>query len=139
MVAYSPLNGVDWIESWQETAKSSISAMIPAIVRKLESSKDELQALMTAAEEAAAQRQREWEEAHERYLREEDQRRVEQAMSESQKQLSDIMDRWAAAMSIERFFRDAERRIEDVESQRLAQPKWNVSLWRELCSVRWIP
>ncbi|ESY01399.1 hypothetical protein [Mesorhizobium sp. LNJC405B00] len=132
LVAYSPLNGVDWVESWQETAKSSISAMIPAIVRKLESAKDELQTLMTAAEEAAAQRQREWEEAHERYLREEDQRRVKQAMSESQKQLSDIMDRWAAAMSVERFFQDAERRIEDVESQRRVQLMERLALARTM-------
>lgn len=132
LVAYSPLNGVDWVESWQETAKSSISAMIPAIVRKLESSKDELQALMTAAEEAAAQRQREWEEAHERYLREEDQRRVEQARSESQKQLSDIMDRWASAMSVERFFQDAERRIEHVDSGRRAQLMERLALARAM-------
>ncbi|MER9593941.1 hypothetical protein [Mesorhizobium sp. M0244] len=132
LVAYSPLNGVDWVEIWQETATSSISAMIPAVVRKLESSKDELQALMTAAEEAAAQRQREWEEAHERYLREEDQRRVEQANTESQKQLSDIMDRWAAAMSVERFFQDAERRMEDVESERRAQLMGRLALARAM-------
>lgn len=130
--------GVDWVENWQETAKSSISGMIPAIVRKLDGAKDELQALMTAAEKAEAQRLREWEEAHERYLREEDQRRVEQAMSESQKQLSDIMDGWAVAMSVERFFQDAERRLGDVESERRAQLV-DVSLWRELCSARWIP
>ncbi|MGX9574289.1 hypothetical protein [Mesorhizobium sp. f-mel] len=136
LVAYSPLNGVDWAESWQETAKSSISAMIPAIVRKLESSKDELQALMTAAEKAVAQGQREWEEVHERYLREEDQRRVEQAMSESQEQLSDIMDRWAAAMSIERFFQDAERRVEDVVSERRAQLRERLALARAmLCTM----
>lgn len=87
---------------------------------------------MTAAEEAAAQRHREWEEAHERYLRAEDQRRVEQAMSESRKQLSDIMDRWAAAMSIQRFFQDAERRIEDVESQRRAQLMERLALARAM-------
>ncbi|MFC3087910.1 hypothetical protein [Tabrizicola soli] len=81
--------------------------MIPAIVRKLESSEEELRRLMTVAEEAAAQRQREWEEQQERWRREDDQRRVEQAQSESRKQLSDIMDRWATALAVQRFFSEA--------------------------------
>jgi hypothetical protein len=132
LVAYSPLDGVDWVESWQETAKDSMSAMIPALVRRLESSKDELQALMTAAEEAAAQRQREWEEAQERYRRDEDRRRVAQALAESQKQLAGIMDKWAAAMSVERFFHEAERRLESVESERRVQLRKRLVLARAM-------
>lgn len=95
--------------------------MIPAIVRTLEGSKDELQALMTAAREAAARRQREWEEAQERYRREENQRRVEQARAESQKHLSNIMDNWAAATSVERLFPEVERRMEGLETARRAR------------------
>ncbi len=132
LIAYSPLNGVDWVESWQETANSSISSMIAAFVRKLESSKGELEALMTAAEDAAAQRQREWGEAQERYRRQDDQRCVEQALAESQKQLSDIMNRWEAAMSVERFFQEAERRLEGVETERRAQLTERLALARAM-------
>lgn len=132
LIAYSPLNGVDWVESWQETAKSSFSSMIPAFVRKLESSKGELEALMAAAEVAAAQRQREWEEAQERYRRQDDQRCVEQALAESQKQLSGIMNRWEAAMSVERFFQEAERRLEGVEIERRAQLTERLALARAM-------
>lgn len=132
LVAYSPLAGVDWIASWQETAENSIIAMIPAIVRKLESAKDQLQALAIAAEEAALQRQREWDEAQERYRREEDRRRVAQALAESQKQLADIMGKWAATMSVERFFQEAEKRLESVESERRAQLRERLALARAI-------
>jgi hypothetical protein len=130
LIAYSPLRGVDWIQSWQETKTSSIRSMIPAIIRKLETSKDELQALAVAAEEMAARRQREWEEKQERYRREDDRRRVEEARAESQKQLLDIMNKWAAAMSVERFFDEAERRIEDLESERRDQLARRLALAR---------
>lgn len=106
--------------------------MIPAIVRKLESAKDQLQALAIAAEEAALQRQREWDEAQERYRREEDRRRVAQALAESQKQLADIMGKWAATMSVERFFQEAEKRLESVESERRAQLRERLALARAI-------
>ena len=106
--------------------------MISVIVQKLEGSKDELQALMAAVREEAARRQREWEEAQERYRREEDQRRVEQARVESQKQLSNIMDEWASAMSVERFFREAEERIQGLDAKRRAQLAERLALARAM-------
>jgi len=95
--------------------------MIPAIIRKLEDAAEEIRTLMTAAEEAAAKRQREWEEQQERWRREEDRRRVEQAHSESRKQLSDIMDRWTNTLAVQRFFREAEERISLLEDERSAR------------------
>jgi GTP1/Obg family GTP-binding protein len=106
--------------------------MIWTIVRKLEISRDELQNLMAAAEEAAARRQKEWEEEQERYRHEEDQRRVAEARAESQKQLSDIMNKWAAAMSVERFFDEAEKRIEGLESGRRNQLARRLALARDM-------
>lgn len=132
LIAYSPFHGVDWVQSWQETETSPIGTMISVIVQKLEGSKGELRALMAAASEEAARRQREWEEAQERYRREEDQRRVEQARAESQKQLSNIMDRWASAMSVERFFREAEKRMEGLDGERRAQLTERLALARAM-------
>ncbi len=132
LVVYSPLHGVAWTHNWQETAKASLGGMIPAIVRKLESSEEELRNLMTVAEEAAAQRQREWEEQQERWRREDDQRRVGQAQSESRKQLSDIMDRWATALAVQRFFSEAEERAGQVDGERRARLMQRLALAKSI-------
>lgn len=110
LVAYSPLHGAAWTHSWQETAKASLGGMIPDISKTLERSLDEIQRLMIAAEAAAAQQQREWQERQDRWRREEDERRIKQADTESRKQLSDIMSRWENAVAVRRFFDEAEQR-----------------------------
>lgn len=118
VVAFSPKLGVDWLISWQETADELIGGLIPKIVDKLESSKGRIHALMVAADEAAARQQKEWEEQWERYNREEDKRRVAQALKDSQQQLTEIIDQWGKAMAIERFFIEAEARLEEVMGER---------------------
>lgn len=118
LTVYSPIQGVEWQESWQETQKASLGSMVETIIRKLTKSKRQVSDLMVEAEEAAAQRQRDWEESQERWRRDDDRRRVEQARSESQKQLSEIMESWKLAMSTELFFQEAERRIECLEDSR---------------------
>ncbi|MFC5393975.1 hypothetical protein [Bosea vestrisii] len=131
-VAYSPLAGVDWTASWQETGTASMSTMISAIVQKLESVEDELRALMRAAEEAAVRRRREWEEAQERYRREEDRRRVAEALAESRKQLTDIMEKWAATTAVERFFSEAQSRLGAVDGERRAHLTERLALARSM-------
>jgi outer membrane murein-binding lipoprotein Lpp len=131
-VAYSPLAGVDWTANWQETQTASMSTMVSAIVQKLESVEEELRALMRAAEEAAARRRQELKEAQERYRREEDQRRVVQASAESKKQLAEIMEKWAAATAVERFFLEAQSRVNEVEGERRAQLAERLALARSM-------
>ncbi len=131
-VAYSPLPGVDWTSSWQETQTSSMSTMASAIVQKLESVEAEIRALMRAAEEAAARRRRELQEAQERYRREEDQRRGAQALADSKKQLADIMEKWAAATAVERFFLEAQSRVDEVDGERRAQLAERLALARSM-------
>lgn len=118
LVAYSPKSGVDWTSSWQESSNNSLTTMIPAVIRKLEGAEEEITSLMVAAEETAAKRQREWEETQERYAREDDQRRVTQADTESRKQLAEIMECWQKAMTVERFFAEAEALLQGLEDQR---------------------
>lgn len=130
LIAYAPFHGVAWLQSWQETPQASLRPMIPKIVQKLEGSIGELQRLKTAADEAAAQKQREHEELWQRYLREEDKRKVAEAHVESRKQLSGIMDRWAAALSVERFFEEATRRLESVGEERRAEIQNRLTLAR---------
>lgn len=118
LIAYSPLQGVTWTESWQNTPKSSIKSMVPVIIQKLESSKGAIHKLMAKAENEAARQKLDWEESQKRWRHAEDQRRVAQARADSQKQLSEIMDRWASTMSVEQFFLEAEKRVEGLDGER---------------------
>ena len=132
LVAYSPLHGVDWSETWQETTENSLRSMIPEIILRLEASTDKLQALMTAAEKEAARQQHEWDEAQERSRRNDDRRRVAQALVESHTQLTSIMEKWAAAMNVERFFQEAEMRIQSLEGERRIQLRERLALARSM-------
>lgn len=118
LVAYSAKSGTEWVSTWQESEGKTLPSMIPEIVRTLEGAQSKIASLIVAAEEAALRRQREWEEARERYRQEEHERRVAQAQVQSRKQLADIMDRWAATVSIHRFFEDAEARLQGLHDHR---------------------
>ena len=118
IIAYSPKNGVDWSVSWQETEQEPLGKMIPKIVETLQAAKDKLQSLMTAANEAAATRKREQEEEWERYERREDARKAAQALTDSRQQLAEIIDKWGKAITVERFFADAEERLPTVDEER---------------------
>ncbi len=118
LVAYSPLRGVQWTLSWQDTGKSKIKGKLPEIIKALEASVDQIQNLMAEAEAAAARRERDWEAQREKWRREEDQRRVDDALAASMKQLSEIMEIWSKATAVHRFFRDAEECVSLLEGDR---------------------
>ncbi|MBX4916723.1 hypothetical protein HJA84_24320 [Rhizobium bangladeshense] len=132
VVAFSPKLGVNWHLSWQETVEQPIPGMIPKILENLEKSTDQIQTLMIAADEAAARQQREWEEQWERYNREEDKRRVAQALRDSQQQLTEIIDLWGKAMTIERFFIEAEKYLASAEGERQQHLKERLILARSM-------
>lgn len=119
IVAYSPKRGVDWNLSWQDTESEPLTEAIPKIVESLPASKDKLQAMMTAEDEAEAKRKKERQEEWERYERREDERKIAQAIKESQQQLAEIIESWGKAMVVERFFNDVENRLaETADEQR---------------------
>lgn len=121
LVAYSPFSDVNWMQSWQETAKTPLLGMISSIISELEGEGPKIHKLMIAAEERAAQRQREWQQEQEDWRREENNRRLEQAHAQSQKQLLNIMDKWAKSLAIKRFFSEAEERAALAEPERSAR------------------
>ncbi|MBY3068282.1 hypothetical protein HFO74_33575 [Rhizobium laguerreae] len=118
IIAYSPKNGVDWSVSWQDTEQESLVSIIPKIVETLRASKDKLQRLMTAEDEAEAKRKKERQEEWERYERREDARKVAQALTDSRQQLAETIEKWGKAMTVERFFADAEDRLGGVDDDR---------------------
>ncbi|MGX1259333.1 hypothetical protein [Sinorhizobium fredii] len=132
LVAYSPLHGVDWHVAWQESAQQPMGTMISQIIKKLEGSEGKLRRLMTAAEEEAARQQREWEEMWERHRRQEDERCATQALTESRQQLAEIIDKWGKAMVVERFFAEAEERLQTVLGERQEHLKERLALARSL-------
>ena len=107
LVAYVPRRGVDWSAIWQETPKRPLSTVFPRIVKELEAVVPELKSKIAEAEAAAIRKQREWEESKERRTREEDRRNADKALAQSREQLSEVIRKWSAAMSVESFFRDA--------------------------------
>ncbi|WP_245458009.1 hypothetical protein [Mesorhizobium sp. M6A.T.Cr.TU.016.01.1.1] len=118
VIAYSPKTGVDWSVSWQETEHDALGTLIPKIVETLEAAKDNVQRLMDAEDVAAAKRKKEREEEWERYERREDARKTAQALADSQQQLAEIIERWGKAMTVERFFTDAEERLKCMNDER---------------------
>ncbi|WP_323455407.1 MULTISPECIES: hypothetical protein [unclassified Rhizobium] len=132
IVAYSPKPGVDWTHQWQDSESEEVSNKIPEIVQALRAAKGKLHAMMLAEDEAQAKRKKEQEEEWERYRRREDTRQVEQAFQTSQKQLAEIIDSWGRAMVVERFFADAEVRLEDAEEERKQRLKERLALARQM-------
>lgn len=132
LIAYSPHRGVDWQMSWQETRKRALAGTIPEIVQELERVAEDLARRAIAADEAEAQRQREWEEQRERWRREEDQRQITVASDASRKQLSEIIHQWSVAMSVEQFFREAEDRIARAEPDRRERLAARLALARSM-------
>lgn len=117
IIAYSPKKGVDWSVGWQETEQEAMGALIPKIVETLKAAKGTVQRLMDAEDVAAAKRKKEREEEWERYLKQEDARKVAQALADSQQQLAEIIEWWGKAMTIERFFADAEKRLNTTDDE----------------------
>ncbi|MDX8508368.1 hypothetical protein RFM41_23935 [Mesorhizobium sp. VK25A] len=132
VVVYSPKGGVDWSVSWQDTEQETLGKLIPRIVETVKGVKDNLQRLMTAADEAEAKRKKEREEEWERYLRQEDARKTAQALADSREQLAEIIDRWGRAMTVERFFADAEERLKSTDDERRQRLEERLSLARAM-------
>lgn len=53
----------------------------------------------------------------ERYERREDERKIAQAIKESQQQLSEITESWGKSMVVERFFDDVEDRLAEATDE----------------------
>ncbi len=118
LVAYAPRRDVEWSAIWQETPKRGLLSMFPTIVKELEAVVPDLKSKTAEAEATAIRKQREWEEQQERWKRDEDRRNADKALAQSREELSEVIRKWSAAMSIESFFREAEERLADVETDR---------------------
>ena len=76
----------------------------------MEGSVDILRQQIGEVVETQEVRRREWEEQRARWEREEDQRRIADSIKESREQLAQVIQSWAAVISLEQFLKGVEER-----------------------------
>lgn len=108
--ASSPYGLALWEQQWRETRKGELPSKIPAIVEELTAAAVTVAKLVEEGERRAEEQRREWQLQHERWEREERERRRIENTKESRKQLAEIVSAWGVARNVEAFFEDAERR-----------------------------
>jgi hypothetical protein len=108
--AYSPYPRAKWIKRWQESKNRDLNSQIKTIRKELEQKVADIARLVKEGEHQATKEREEWKAQQEQWQREEEKRRVAEALKESKKELHQIIDNWAEANRIEQFFQDTERR-----------------------------
>lgn len=106
--------------------------MFPRIVKELEAVVPDLKSKTAEAEAAAIRKQREWGESKERWKREEDRRNADKALAQSHERLSEVIQKWSDAMSVESFFRKAEGRLAGLEPGRRQPLSTRLALARSM-------
>lgn len=108
--AYSPYWRAKWIKQWRETKKRDLENQIKSIVKELEQAAGPVARLVEEGERQAEIERQRWEAQKERWSREEAERKAAKALKESREELFQIIDAWAEANRIEKFFHDIEKR-----------------------------
>ena len=114
IVAYSPYGRVTWSTQWQETKVASLRSQIRTIVKNIEAAAPDLVAKLEVADREAEIRHQEWLEQEEHHRREQDRRRVEQSIADSNTELRKVIEHWSDVTSIERFLAGVEQRANDL-------------------------
>lgn len=136
VVAYCPYRKVSWFQEWQESSKTPLDKTIPEIIRGIEHAAIELVAKLEEADRQAAIREREWQEAQERFRREDDRKKVEQSIKESRDELTQVIQRWAHVVSIEQFLRGVEERANGLSQNQRAQVLRRLNMVRGLLGTQ---
>jgi len=117
LITYSPYWRVSWETSWQETRNTPLTRELSSIIKAIESAAVELVEKLKEADRQAerARLQRLAEEETRR--REEDLRQIQQSVKDSQAHLHQIIQGWAEAANIERFFQGVYDRASDLPAE----------------------
>jgi GTP1/Obg family GTP-binding protein len=79
-------------------------------VKSIEGSIEVMRKEIIEADQRAEVQRREWEEQHARWERERDQQQIADSIKKSHEQLEQVIQSWAAVMSMEQFFKGVEER-----------------------------
>lgn len=128
--AYSPYGRTKWVKCWQETKGRDLNSQIKSIVKELEKATETITSLVEEGRRQAEIERQKWEAQHERWLKEEAERKAAKALKESKEELVQIIQVWGEVNRIEKFFQDIEtsaaslsddRKIKIMERLRLAR------------------
>ena len=118
--AYSPYYRANWAKSWKEVKEGDLKKQIKAIVKSLERSTPKIARLVEEGERQAEIERQRWEAQREKWRKEREEKLAAEALKQSREELFQIIDTWAEANRIEKFFRDAEQRANELgEHKRL--------------------
>lgn len=112
--AYSPYYRADWVKSWKEAKEGDLNKQIKAIVKSLERATPKIARLVAEGERQAEIERKEWEAQQEKWRIEREEKLAAEALKQSRQQLFQIIDTWAEANRIDKFFKDAEQRVNDL-------------------------
>jgi hypothetical protein len=130
--AYSPYHRAKWVTQWREKAPGDLDDKIKGIVKALEAATE---GIARGVEEGARQAEierREWEIQWANLKREQEERRIAEAIKASRQDLVEIIDRWAEVSRIAQFFSEAERRAADLGDEERLKLLERLRLAREL-------
>ena len=115
---YSPYYRADWVKNWKETESSDLRKQIKKIINNLEQSTHKIARLVEAGERQAEIERKRWEAQQKKWRKEEEKRRTAESLKQSREGLFQIIHAWAEANQIEHFFKDAERRVNDLSEDK---------------------
>ena len=116
LIAYSPYWRAAWSTIWQETKSASLTNDIPAIIKVIEKGAEELVDKLVEADRQAEIERLKRIADEEKRRQEEDQRRIQQSVKDSQMQLGQIIQAWADVMNVERFLQEVQDRASHLPS-----------------------
>jgi len=121
LVIYSLHFDVSWSMSYQETETRALTQDITKIVKSIENSIEVLRKEITEAASRADLRRKEQEAQRAQWLIEDDQRQIARSIKESREELEQVIESWAAVVSIEQFFKSLEERVTSLPEEQIAQ------------------
>jgi hypothetical protein len=113
--AYSPYWLAPWEKTWCEERARDLRERIGEICQDIEGSAPGVVRLLEDGERQEAARQRELEIQHQKWAREEAERRRAQTLKESREQLLQVISHWALAQNVEKFFVDLAKSVTSLE------------------------
>jgi hypothetical protein len=136
LVVYSPYRDISWSMSFQEKTGRALTHNIAMIVRSIENSTEQMRKEIVEAEQRAEAWRQEQKELQARWAREEDQRQIARSIKESREQLEQVIQSWAAAVSIEQFFIGVEERASILSEAERGQALERLQLAREFIGTQ---
>lgn len=118
LVAYSPYQHGSWQRRWEETKPGDLKKLIPSLVLELEEAAPKVADLTNEAVRQADERHR----AHLAQQREERRKKLielrAKAEDDSRESLLGVIDDWATARNVERFFEDLSKETHLSDEER---------------------